>query len=347
MRMIDPRWTGLEEGYQVVQALQGKLESEFGRAVQVGQRRKFRRELNDWQKKRRLFIALAVLAPLAVITLCLSAFYFQQVACVIVYWAFLVVIILVALAVAGRQYIQQVVSGPPAPAKPSAGMEALEGRWWASLAPSLPAPLSRKEVPGPVSQLAAGLPDEYLMIASGPTGGQAGLLLVGASGIWLFEPRDWEGTIVKEAGVWKRVGKGSRRPGAAALPPAPDERWIEQKRLLVETLQSRLPHLAWTADLIQGGILFSHPKAAPDKARIEDSQVSYGPARAWIQRLRSAPPVEGFPPGTQMEILETLAGILRPQEPARGESRPARAEAERLYQETAEGLRQALARMVK
>src|SRR5450756_2272721 len=107
MHSIDRKWTDLAAGYQAIQSFKTKLTSEFGRAVQVGHKQRFRKELTEWQKKRRVFFALVAVAPLSIIALCLTAFYFRDVACVIVYWAVLVLIILVTLAVAGRQYIHE------------------------------------------------------------------------------------------------------------------------------------------------------------------------------------------------------------------------------------------------
>jgi small-conductance mechanosensitive channel len=100
MHIIDREWSYLAAGYQAIQSLQTRLESEFGRAVQAGHKEKFRREISEWEKKRRVLFALAAIAPLSIITLCLAAYYFREVACVIVYWVILVLIILVTLAVA-------------------------------------------------------------------------------------------------------------------------------------------------------------------------------------------------------------------------------------------------------
>ena len=95
----------------------------------------FRKELTEWQKKRRIFFALVAVAPLSIIALCLTSFYFRDVACVIIYWALLVVIILVTLAVAGRQYIREMVNGKPVQQPAEALVVDLEGRWWDSLSP--------------------------------------------------------------------------------------------------------------------------------------------------------------------------------------------------------------------
>lgn len=115
MHSIDRKWTDLAAGYQAIQSFKTKLTAEFGRAVRVGHKQQLRKELTEWQKKRRVFLALVAVAPLSIIALCLTAYYFRDVACVIIYWAVMVLIILVTLAVAGRQYIREMVNGKPVP----------------------------------------------------------------------------------------------------------------------------------------------------------------------------------------------------------------------------------------
>ncbi len=135
MHSIDRKWTDLATGYQAIQSFKTKLTAEFGRAVRVGHKQQFRKELTEWQKKRRIFFALVAVAPLSIIALCLTSFYFRDVACVIIYWALLVLIILVTLAVAGRQYIREMVNGKPVPQPVEGLVVDLEGRWWESLSP--------------------------------------------------------------------------------------------------------------------------------------------------------------------------------------------------------------------
>ena len=113
MHILDRKWPDLAAGYQAIQSFQAKMTTEFGRAVQVGHKLQFRKDLAEWQKKRRVFFALAAIALLSIIALCVSAYYLRDLSCVIVYWAVLVVIILVTLAVAGRQYIREMVNGKP------------------------------------------------------------------------------------------------------------------------------------------------------------------------------------------------------------------------------------------
>ena len=69
--------------------------------------------------------------------------------------------------------------------------------------------------------------------------------------------------------------------------------------------------------------------------------VAYGQVRAWIDRLRRAPSVDGFTLPMQLELLDALAGV------GDEKTNSAKNEAERLFQLTTAEVRQSVARMVK
>ncbi len=339
MRSIDQKWLDLALGYQAVQALEARLVSEFGHAVKVGHQQKFQRDLTTWQKKRRLFFALTGLAILSLIGLCLTAFYFHEVACVIAWWLVTVLLILVALGVAGWGTVREMIAGKPEPKQ--AGVEAnLVEDWWKS--GCLPAPTARKrgETDFP-SLLQHTLGEQWLGRSDI---GKDRMLLLGPSGIWLFETRDWEGRITRQDGVWKQVRKKKESifPGEA-----PDENWISRRNLVRETIQAHLPHLAWACDLVQGGIVFTHAKARPEKAAIVGNTAPYGPVHAWLARLRKSAADERFTLDAQLEILDALsnAGGTSKDETVKYES--AKELAERLYEKTASELRAYVAGLVK
>jgi hypothetical protein len=344
MHSIDRKWTDLAAGYQTIQSFKVKLTAEFGRAVQVGHKRQIRKELTEWQKKRRVFFALVMVALLSIIALCLTAYYFRDVACVIIYWAVLVVIILVTLAVAGRQYIREMVTGKPVP-QPVDGLAVdLEGRWWGSLSPqewSVEKAGEKGEVDF-LTLLSRFLPDPYSARILSDTD----VLLLGPSGIWGFKVEQWSGTIVKQEGAWKQIQTvrdklGRKRREEKMLEPGPDDQWLQQKQEVVKTLKEHLPERAWILNLIQGGVVFAHPKVNLDKKRIQDNTASYGQSKAWAGRILSAPAVDGFTLEMQLEILDALTGRGSQQ------TNSAKDEAERLYQQTVEELRASVAKMVK
>lgn len=349
MHSIDRKWADLAEGLQAVRLYQAKLAGEFGRAVKAGEKVRFHRELNEWRKKRRIFVALAICAPLSILTLCLTAFYYREVACVIVYWALLVVVLLVTLAVAGRQYIREMVDGEPVRAGEEGLSVDLEGRWWESLSAQEGAvllnpksrPKGKKKSEDLRGALARLLTDTYAALPMG----ESFLLLTGPGGIWLLKEEQWSGMIRKEDGRWKqavaRRGKFLRkRIEETPFETSPDEQWLERKDRLAGALETSLPRRAWTVRLLQGGVVFSNPKAVLDKEQIRGNLASYGPVRAWGERILRSAPVEGFTIDLQLEILEALSG-------GEGETQPSASdEAARLYQQAVEELRASVAGMV-
>ena len=345
MHIIDRKWTDLTAGYQAVQSLQARLETEFGRAVQAGHKQKFRKEVTEWQKKRRVFFALVAIAPLSIITLCLAAFYFREVACVIVYWVVVVLIILVTLAVAGRSYIREVINRPELEHVKVLAVD-LEQRWWASLSPQeLTISTGRgKDKVDFLTLFADSLPDTCLAKRNLLVDGDTHVLLFAPSGLWLFTVRDWSGSITRQDGIWKQVRK---RDEEVAHDQAPDDQWLRQKEALVKMLAKHLPQRAWTGSLIQGGVAFTHPKVHLDKARIQGNTAAYGPAKTWVERVRRAPGMDGFPLEMQLEILDALTAGENPEMEQSVKRISSKDEAGRLYDEAAGELREAVAEMVK
>jgi hypothetical protein len=339
MHSIDPKWTNLAAGYQAIQLLQARMESEFGRAVQAGYRYKIRRELTEWQKKRRIFFVMAALAPLSVITLCLTAFYHREAACLIAYWIILVVIILITLAVAGRNYIREMIDRPN-PDQAETRVVDLEQRWWARLSPDerLEGDPQEKAESDFLAMLGQSLPDTCLAIRN------PGLLLTSPAGLWIFQIQPWSGTIIRQDGDWKMIQPVrdklvQKRIQEQVIEPAPDEVWLQRKNDLANILRL-LPRLSWTECLIQGGVVFTHPKVILDKTSIQGNTAAFGRAKAWVERLRGAPAVGGFSLEIQLEILDALHADQEKSETSAEE------EAERLYQTAADEVRQSIVKIV-
>jgi hypothetical protein len=344
MHRVDRKWTELASGYRDIQSFKTKLAAEFGRAVRVGHNLQFRKELSEWQKKRRVFFALVAIAPFSIIALCITSYYFRDVACVIIYWALLVVIILVTLAVAGRQYIREMVNGKPALPSGETLIVDLEGRWWDRLAPidqedEKAGKRKKWDLP---ALLAHSLPDTYIIKNHSPTD----FLLLGPSGIWIFIILDWKGLVVKEAGIWAHSvparGVPNRgRQETKLVEFGPDDQWLLWKQKIIKRLEAYLHEQASTLELIQGGLVFSNPKVALDKKRIYENTASYGLPKGWAERIRHASQIDEFALEKQLEIIDVLAepdGIL---------TESAKDEAERLYHQAVKELREYVTKLVK
>lgn len=342
MRIIEPRWVDLSLGWQAVQSLQARLEAEFGRAVQVVFNRKYRREQTEWQKKRRAVIAGVVLFPLSVIALCLATFYFREAACVLAWWAMTVLVIFVTLIVAGWNFLQEAFSSGPKPQRARVAIS-LADLWWQSLAPetlSIEKHGDRGEVDF-LGQLARVLPDSWLavrgLLTSAHILSDTDVLLLGPSGIWIFEVKHWSEVILKKNGVWKQIHRN--RPEVIHT-QAPDEQWLFQRDEILKTIEMRLPHLAWTSSLLRGGVVFSHPRAQISRDNIEGNTAAYGSAGAWVEAARRSPPDERFTLEVQLEILDALILWARRNERQSVEYLSAKEKALQLYEEAAAQLRE-------
>jgi hypothetical protein len=339
MRIIDRKWTELAAGYRTACTLQARLEAEYSRAIEVGQQQQYRRQLVDWQKKRRVFFAFAAIAPISILALCLSAYYFKEVACVIVYWAVVVLVILVTLAVAGRSYIREVINRPNLENFERLPLD-LENRWWARLCPEEMVVKSLVRRADFLSML-ADLPDACLARRGPPVEGEESLYVFAPSGPWLFTQRDWSGSLAREADQWKQMPKKGE---PVIYSQAPDEQWVRMRSLLIDLFTERYPQ---TGGKVQGGVVFTHPKVRLDKSLIHGNTAAYGPAWSWAERLRNAPPMES---GVTLELqLETLDALIA-REVRPGEmldlSNSAKELATRLYQEGAAELRALVAKLV-
>ena len=340
MRVIDRKWTELAAGYQAVCSLQTRLESEFKRAVEIGYKQQYNRDVTAWRKRRRIFIALAITAPLSIAALCLSARYFRETACVSIYWAVLVLIILGTLGVAGRTYIRETVNRP-ALGGPSADLLNLERRWWADLAPEELASPSGKDKRKPnFLTLLAGLPDTFLARRGPPVEGEASLYVFAPSGPWIFTLREWSGDIIRQEGVWKDI---PRKGEPIMYSQPPDAQWVRLRDGLADLLNERHPELAGK---IHGGAVFVDPQARLFKEQIQGNTSAYGPAAAWAKRLSETPPMDGLPLQMQLETLDALmARELFPGE-VLDLTYSAKRLAERKYQETVVELRGFVAKMM-
>jgi hypothetical protein len=174
------------------------------------------------------------------------------------------------------------------------------------------------------------------------------LLLLGPTGIWVFVIRDWRGTIVKQEGTWHLIRTfrdrwGRKRSEDQVIETRPDDDWLRRKGQILEAIEAQLPEQIGTREMVQGGVVFTHPRVVLDKPRIRGNTAAYGPARAWVERLGRSGPVAGFTPVLQLKVMD----LLRPDREADEKGASANAEAERLYWEAAGELRTFVKQLVK
>ena len=86
----------------------------------------------------------------------------------------------------------------------------------------------------------------------------------------------------------------------------PDEQWMNQAREIKITLKRRQPNIAWVADNLHGGIVFSNPEVHLEKTNIQGNLVPYGKPRPWLKRILETPAVKGFTMRDQLCVLDAL-----------------------------------------
>jgi hypothetical protein len=102
-----------------------------------------------------------------------------------------------------------------------------------------------------------------------------------------------------------------------------------------------------TAGMLQGGLVFSHPKVVLDKTRIQGNAAPYGLPRAWVERVRQSSPDDRFPLEVRLEVLDALAASINYPKPQPVEYTSSKDEANRIYEGVASQLREYVAEMVK
>jgi hypothetical protein len=127
------------------------------------------------------------------------------------------------------------------------------------------------------------------------------VLLLGPTGIWIFEVKYWNGRISKHDGVWSAVDKwGSRK----IYDKSPDEQWLAQKNEIIKTIQMRLHSKLWLAELVKGGIVFAHQDAT--FGQITGHKAAYGRPGSWRKRIKETKPGREFRIEDQLQLLDAL-----------------------------------------
>jgi hypothetical protein len=155
----------------------------------------------------------------------------------------------------------------------------------------------------------AGLPDDYIAMRELLVGPKLDVdaIVIGPTGLWLFEIKYWSGKIICHDGRWERLSYFASGDFREREPIADrdrfDRQWLREAKCVERTLDRRLSPKVW-APPASGGIVFSLPGAAWD---IDDScQSGYGDVRFWVDKIRNPPKIEEFPLSSQLATLDAL-----------------------------------------
>jgi hypothetical protein len=144
-------------------------------------------------------------------------------------------------------------------------------------------------------------------------GDDVDVVVVGPSGVWVFEVKYWSGRIVWKNGGWYREksyyapgGRLVTEPREVSQPP--DQQWRRMADDVAETLRRRGRQLlARIPSLIQirGGLAFTHDKASYEIAT--DCPFAWGGIGLWQQQLAKTPGLDGL---GERDILQVLDALL-------------------------------------
>jgi hypothetical protein len=151
----------------------------------------------------------------------------------------------------------------------------------------------------------------------------ADVLVVGPNGIWVLESKFWAGQVVCRKETWYQVKDIHQRGGAldkkvTSYGINPDDQWLREQSMVIETLRRRLPDLPFLLKYVKGGLVFTHP----DVELLIDSscKVQWGKVEDWAETILHAKPVHQFTPETQLDVADailTFANIVDNASPQR------------------------------
>lgn len=151
----------------------------------------------------------------------------------------------------------------------------------------------------------------------------ADLLILGPNGIWVLESKFWTGQVICRKGTWYQVKDVYQRGGAlekkvTSYDINPDEQWLRERSMVIETLRRRVPNHPFLLRHVKGGLVFTHPDV---ELLIDNScKVDWGRVEDWAVRILKAKPIRQFTVEIQLEVADailTFANIVDSASPQR------------------------------
>lgn len=137
----------------------------------------------------------------------------------------------------------------------------------------------------------------------------ADMVLVGPTGVWVFEVKHWAGEIVCQGGRWQRT-RTYHQPGGRQVTETktfrpPDEQWVRERDAIEQTIRKKLATVAdELCSQIRGGVVFSHPDA---HVSVDDTACSWwGTPSQWARAVAAASPQATMTPQLVLDVVEVL-----------------------------------------
>lgn len=342
MRIIEKCWVDLHHGYQTVARLEARLRSDWSRALQVARKREERAALIRRRQTRKIAgIAFLVCLFLCVL-LWIGIFTMPDSRGQLLYYSCLLTL---PGIISGAFFVFQ-RGNPSIKAQPHPFLDLTEA-WWESLKPKryvIRTTGGRAEVEflKSLSFLDHNHIAVWGLLTSAKITSDTDVLLLGPTGIWLFEVKYWNGVISKRNNIWY-TDHPTR--GRKIHDKSPDEQWQDQRNEISETIRRRLPSRSGLVKHIKGGVVFAHESAK--FGQIDDHRAAYGRPESWRKRIRQTGPVQDFSMRDRLQVLDALVQYANLHEKEKLEIVSARAEADQLYDNAVTALRKYVSERVK
>ncbi len=361
MRIINPEWANLSKGYQAARNLEHQAlknwETTWKKSVEFARQQSLKRAAAFIQskiliEKRTLRIVLALLASVLLIMAVISAiidiypqlrWFLLPVGVINLIQAFILILPIAEklLSISALGKIQ-----PPSD-EPQASLELTE-QWWQAVTHQDTLESGDTTEAGQVAflkYLAQHLPDDYFAARSPflQSSLNVDVLVIGPTGIWLFETRHWRGRVICRGGVWQRE-PAPEAPLESLTTPL-DESWLTGRATIEKTLSLKLARNANFGALIRGGLVFTHPEV---QVQVDSSsKVQVGTPPQWLQRIRGTSQLAQFSTEVQLLVLDVLLEYALSLYVTRPLVKSAAELARALYGDLLEDLRQYVLRQVR
>jgi hypothetical protein len=296
-----------------VEALEARFRAEWGPRLEEARKERNATELRKLRERGHAALVAASILALLLFAMALLLLLLSSPATTVI-----LVLALVIPAVLVLYGVWTLLHTPAPPPNPSD----LSGRWWdtisertLSLRRSGPALSARGYgdvgEAAFVSHLAGELPEDYVAVSGLLVARSldADVIVVGPTGIWVYEVKHWSGQIVCQDGQWRRL-KTYHKPGGRLVQEHQvikpfDKQWIREANAVKETLRRRAPHHPNLHEAVSGGLVFTHGGFS-FSADITCKARVYTP-RSCVEALWSSPEISSF---TMQERLHAIDALL-------------------------------------
>ncbi len=361
MRIINPEWTNLSKGYRAARDLEKQAlknwETTWQKSVEFARQQGVKRAAATIQsqirvEKRTLRIVLVLLAGvmllMAVVSMLVESYpQFRWLLLPVGLINLLQSLILVLPIAEKLLSISALGKVQPLPEESQASLGLTE-QWWQAVSSQDALESSDAAEVGQVAflkYLAQHLPDDYFAAHSPFLQSclNVDVLVIGPTGIWLFETKHWRGRVICRGGVWQRE-PAPNAPLESMTTPL-DQSWLAGRDTIEKTLSLKLARNANFGALIRGGLVFTQPDV---QVQIDSSsKVQVGTPPQWLQRIRGTPQMAQFSTEIQLLVLDALLEYALSLYVARPLVKSAVELARALYGELLEELRQYVLRQVR